>query len=152
MGLRDKLRGGRTHGRVQGQATILSMELTRMGSRQTQKRNQQHSIRLSVAISGAEPYEVTITCDVPWNRRPLIGHEVPALVSVQDPQNVRIGWDQMPTLVDQARAAADAANRGDAAGVAEALDFHLRTPAPPALASRAAHGLDHPTHSAGSNN
>jgi hypothetical protein len=130
MGLRDKLRDGRVLDRIQRQATILSVELTKKGSRQTQKRNQQHSIRLSVATSGREPYDVTITCDVPWNRRPRIGDEVPALVSVHDPLNVVIDWDQIADLVDQACAAANAAYRGDAAGVAAAFGFRLRARPP----------------------
>jgi hypothetical protein len=128
MGLRDKLRSNRPNTALEGEGMILSIQLTRVGARQTEKRNQTHDIGLSVAVHGAAPYEAGITCDVPWNRRPLVGRNVPVIVSARDPLNVSIDWDRMPDLVEQAHAAAEAARWGDTSDVAEALGFHVVSP------------------------
>jgi hypothetical protein len=124
MRLRNKLHRGRPTDGVGRDAKVLSIKLTRMGAHQTGRRDQPHDIRLSISVPEDEPYEVVISCDVPWNRRPLVGRKVPVIVSAEDPLKARIDWDRMPDLVEQALVAAEAAQRGDASATASALGFH----------------------------
>lgn len=130
MGLGDKIRTRQRKNSLNADATVLSVQLTRLGARQTEKRDQAHVIRLSFPGIGQDPYRTTVTCGVPWNRRPLVGGKVPVIVSARDPLKVSIDWDRMPDLVDQAHAAAEATQREDACAVAEAFGFRAVSPQP----------------------
>ena len=74
------------------------------------------------------PYKTELTDTVPHAKVPLLGDQLPVTVSAGDPQRLRIDWDAAPDLAERARASAGAAQRGDAAGAAEALGFKLRDP------------------------
>ena len=51
-------------------------------------------------------------------------------LSRSDRERLRIDWDAAPDLAARARASAAAAQRGDAAGAAEALGFTVREDPP----------------------
>jgi hypothetical protein len=113
---------------VAAEAAVVEMGPTAKAARQEGKRNVDYEFRLRVTVPGRAPYEVSHTERVPWDRTPLIGTTIPVTVSASDPERLQIEWDRAPNLVDAARASADAAKRGDAAGAAEALGFELRDP------------------------
>jgi hypothetical protein len=72
--------------------------------------------------------DVSHTTDVPAGKLPFPGQYLPVTVSESDPARMRVEWDDAPEAADRARASADAAERGDAAGAAEALGFTLLDP------------------------
>ena len=80
------------------------------------------------------PYTVKLTDTVPHDRVPMLGNSVPVTVSQSDPQRIEIDWKHAPSIVDMARASADAARRGDSAGAARALGFEPTVVDDPALA------------------
>ena len=93
----------------------------------TEKRNVDYRFKLEVTVSGG-PYVVEHVEQVPRAKTPLLGNVVPVIVSAADPERLRIDWDAVPELADRAMASAAAAQRGDAAGAAEALGYPARPP------------------------
>ena len=59
-------------------------------------------------------------------KTPLLGDVIPVIVSGSDPNRLRIDWEAIPDVAQRGLASAAAAQRGDAAGAAEALGFTLR--------------------------
>jgi hypothetical protein len=125
MGLfgRTKIRDG-----VQADATVVSMAPTAKAARQQGKRDVDYAFRLAVHVPGAASVEVEHTCRVPHDKLPTIGLRIPVTVSSADARELRIDFDRMPGLADRARAAAQAAQAGDASGAAEALGYRLSEP------------------------
>jgi len=66
-------------------------------------------LRLSVELPDAEPYEVELDCQAPMERTPLPGQRLPVTVDREDRTRVRVEWDQVPDVLDQARMLIDAA-------------------------------------------
>jgi hypothetical protein len=113
---------------VAGEAKVLELAPTRKGARQSGRLDVEFRLRLAVTAPGHGTYEVERTDAVPHAKVPLLGDRLPVTVSGSDPQRLRIDWDAAPDLATRARASAAAAQRGDAAGAAEALGFELREP------------------------
>ena len=113
---------------VAGEAKLLELAPTPKGARQTGRLDVEFRLRLAVTVPAHAPYETELTDTVPHAKVPLLGDRLPVTVSAGDPQRLRIDWDAAPDLAERARASAGAAQRGDAAGAAEALGFKLRDP------------------------
>jgi hypothetical protein len=102
-----------------------------MAARQTPYREvsyRRHTLLLRVSGVPGEPYEVSLTDKVPWDRTPILGASLPVTVSAADPTNVQIEWERAPSVVDAATAIRAATKSGDARAAAEALGFKLREP------------------------
>ncbi len=112
---------------VRGEAKVLSLGPTAKGARQTEKRNVEYEFSLEVRMAGKPAYGVINHEEqVVQTKTPLLGDVIPVIVSGSDPNRLRIDWDAIPDVAQRGLASAAAAQRGDAAGAAEALGFTLR--------------------------
>jgi len=113
---------------VGGEAEVVAMAPTAKAARQEGKRDVEYDLRLRVELPDGGTAEVDHATRVPALKLPTIGQRLPVTVSPEDPTRLRIEWDDTPDVTDRAHASAEAAQRGDAAGAAEALGFTLRDP------------------------
>ncbi len=111
---------------LEGHAQVLEMGPSARGARQTSKLDVEYRFGLKVSVPGQDDYVVEHTETVPHAKSPALGNVVPVSVSAKDRKKLQIVWSGVPDLADRARASAAAAQRGDAAGAAEALGFTLR--------------------------
>jgi hypothetical protein len=120
---RNKIRDG-----VQAEATVLTMAPTAKAARQTAKRDVDYAFALAVRAPDGIVAEVEHTCRVPHDKLPTVGLRIPVTVAAGDATQLRIDFDRMPSLADRALASAQAAQRGDTSGAAEALGYRLADP------------------------
>ena len=116
---------------VRARARVVRMAPTAKATRRPGKLDVEYSLRLSLDAPGRRGSEVDVIETIPHLKFVAMGHEVPVLLSASDTSFVAIDVDALPDAADRAAAAARAAESGDAAGVAEALGFHLVEPAEP---------------------
>ena len=107
MGLNDWLSRRGVGDGVAGEAEVRAVELTWKGARQTEKRNLDHRLRLSVTTPTSGSYEVEHECTVPWDRVPSVGQVLPVTVSSSDPQRLVVEWDSVESTVARAERLAD---------------------------------------------
>ena len=68
------------------------------------------SLHLMVTRSGEAPYAVDLTAKMPSQKLPAMGDVLPVLVHPDDPSDVVVDWDRVPTILERAtQLAADAA-------------------------------------------
>jgi hypothetical protein len=76
-----------------------------------------HRVVLSVSVPGQAPYAVFVASfDHKQRAADLRSPGLPALVSATDPSEVKVLWDEMPTLREQRHAGRDAGRAANAAG------------------------------------
>ena len=118
--------GKRIKDGVDGEARVMALAPTRRGARQTEKRNVQMQLSLEVSGPGFGPVRIEHVDTVPHEKSPIVGDVLQISVSPHDPSNLKIDWDAAPELGARFMASAEAAQRGDDKGAAEALGFTLK--------------------------
>jgi hypothetical protein len=84
--------GQRIKDGLRGQAVVLSIN-----QYVDQSSSARMPIRLMVHLEGREPYSVKHTCFVPRKKYPFPGTSLPVTVDRDDPERIRIEWDDVQT-------------------------------------------------------
>jgi hypothetical protein len=109
---------------VNYEGLLVAMCPTKKGMRQS-RLDTESSLTIRVRLPSGERRDLTCVCRVPHDRVPMLNHKLPVRLS-PDHSRVEVDFNALPSLVERATAAADAAQRGDSDGVADAFGFRLR--------------------------